>query len=148
PAEAEQQHRHALALREKLAADSPAVPQYQVELGGSCCNLGNLVRNSGRPDESLLWYEKAIRALTGAYEQDRLPAQARQFLRNSHLGRARASENLRQYAAAVKDLDRAVALNPSKEQPAYRAARALARVNAGQVAEAVAEVAELTKSSN
>jgi tetratricopeptide (TPR) repeat protein len=58
-----------------------------------------------------------------------------------------AYHRLRKYAEAVKDLDRAVELSPKAEQPPYRAARAQSRLNAGQVAEAVAEVAELTKTS-
>jgi serine/threonine protein kinase/Tfp pilus assembly protein PilF len=62
--EAEQQSQQALALQEKLAADFPAVPEYQIELGGSYCNLGHWVRASGRPGESLVWFEKAIRTLT------------------------------------------------------------------------------------
>ena len=43
--------------------------------------------------------------------------------------------------------DRAIELSEKQEQPGFRASRATSRVNAGQVAEAVAEVAELTKSS-
>jgi predicted Zn-dependent protease len=56
-----------------------------------------------------------------------------------------AHDRLRQYAEAVKDWDMAVALSSKPEEPVARAARATARINAGQVAEAVAEVAELSK---
>src|SRR5262249_53479577 len=49
---------------------------------------------------------------------------------------------------AVKDWDRTVELSPETEQPSYRASRALSCVKAGQSAEAVLEVEELTQSSN
>jgi tetratricopeptide (TPR) repeat protein len=147
-AEAEQQYRQALALREKLVDDFHAVPDYQVDLGGSCCNFGSLIRDGGRPGASLEWFAKAIRTLTAVYERDRLLVLARQYLRNSHWGRALAYDRLQRYAEALQDWDRAIELSPPQEQPGLRAARATTRVNAGQVAEAVAEVAELTKSSS
>jgi serine/threonine protein kinase/Flp pilus assembly protein TadD len=143
--EAEQEHRQALALLEKLAADFPAMPQYQINLGGVYGNFGNLIRDGGQPGNSLEWYAKAIRTLTAVRDLDRRLVLPRQFLRNSHGGRAAAYDALHQYAEALKDWDRAIELSPPQEQPSYRASRATTRVNAGQVAEAVAEVAALTK---
>ncbi len=69
----------------------------------------------------------------------------RLFLRNSYSGRAEANDQLEKYAEAVKDWNRAIELSPRQEQPLFRAQRANSRVRAGQVAEAAAEVAELTK---
>jgi tetratricopeptide (TPR) repeat protein len=143
--EAEQQYRQALALYEQLAADFPGVGQYQIDLRGSSGNLGTLIRDGGRPGDSLVWFEKAIRTLTTVYEQDRRVVQARQVLRNSYAGRAAAYYRLQKYAEAVRDWDAAIALSPPAEQPPFCAARAIWRVNAGQVAEAVAEMAELTR---
>jgi tetratricopeptide (TPR) repeat protein len=145
--EAEQHYRQALALEERLATDFPAVPQYQVDLGGSFCNLGNLFRAGKRPSESLVWYEKAIRTLTPVYHEYPQRRDVKQFLRSSHSGRARAYDGLRKYAEAVKDWDRVIELSPQAEQPLHRAERAVARMQAGQVTEAVAEIAALTKSS-
>jgi tetratricopeptide (TPR) repeat protein len=125
--------------------DFPAVPQYQLGLGGSCCNLGNLVLGGGRPSESLEWYEKAIRTLTAVYEQDRRSVVAKQFLRNSHLGRAQAYEGLKKYAAAAQDLDRVIELSPKAEQFWLGVRRAATRVQAVRAAKTVAEVAELAK---
>src|SRR5262249_23199781 len=105
--EAKEQLGKALAIRQELDDEFPDVPAYQIVLGGSFCNFGHLVGASGRPSESLVWFEKAIRTLKAAYEQDRRLADAQQFLRNSHLGRAIAYERLRKYAEAVKDWDRA-----------------------------------------
>src|SRR5262249_21040566 len=119
-AEAEGQHRQALALGEKLAADFPAVPQYQIELGGSACNFGHLVNDGGRPGEGLLWFEKAIRTLRAVYEQDRRSVLAKQFLRNSHAGRALTYARLTKYGEAVKDWEKAVELTPEAEQAPVR----------------------------
>ncbi len=117
--EAEEQYRKALAIQEKLVADFPAVPEYRVDLGGSYCNFGILVRDSGQPGESLEWFEKAIRTLTAVYEQDRRLVQARQFLRNSHQNRAIAYDRLRKFTEAIKDWDKAIELSPSEEQPGF-----------------------------
>jgi tetratricopeptide (TPR) repeat protein len=143
--EAEEQYRRALALKEKLAADFPAAPEYQVDLGGAYCNFGNLIRAGGQPGKSLEWFAKAIRVLTAVYDQDRQVVEAKQFLRNSHANRAMAYDALHQYAEAVQDWDRVVEFSPPQEQPSWRARRAASRLQAGQAAEAVAEVAELTK---
>jgi eukaryotic-like serine/threonine-protein kinase len=143
--EAEAQYRKALDIREKLAHDFPAVPVHQLDVGGTCCNLGHLLSKGGRPGESLVWYHKAIRTLTVMYKRDRHLTVTKQFLRNSHWGRATAYHRLQKHADAVPDWDRAVELSPNEEQLKLRAARATARVKAGLVAEAVAEVAELMK---
>ncbi len=142
---AEQQYRTALAIQEKLVADFPAVAQHRVDLGGSYCNFGILVRNSGHPDESLEWFEKAIRTLSTVYEQDRRLVPARTFLRNSHWSQAETYDRLRKFAEANKHWAKAIELSSTEGKPAIRSARATSRLQAGQVAEAVAEVAELTK---
>src|SRR5207249_4040180 len=110
-------------LREKLAAAFPAKPVYQVELGGSYCNFGKLVLNEGQPADSLHWFDLAIRTLTPVYEQDRRHARTRQYLRNSHWGRAVAYDRLKKHAEAVTDWDKAIELDHGLEQPLYRAGR-------------------------
>ena len=62
--------REVLAIRQKLANEFPAVPANQVELGDSCCNYGNLLRDGGKPADSLLWYDKAIRTLARVHQQE------------------------------------------------------------------------------
>jgi tetratricopeptide (TPR) repeat protein len=143
--EAEGQYRKALAIQEKLAADFPAVPAYQVELGGSYCNFGSSIRDSGKPAESLEWFDNAIRVLKPVHEKEPRDANAKQFLRNSQLGRALVYERQRKFAEAVKDWDRVIELCPPMERPKFRAHRSTVLVLAGQVAEAVAEVIELRK---
>ncbi len=143
--EALEQYRKSLAVKEKLVADFPTVPKYRVELGGGYCNLGALVSKSGQPAECLEWFEKAIHTLTAVYEEDRRFVEAKQYLLNSLRYRALAYDRLRRFNEAIQDWDRAIELSPLAEQPALRAARAGARLQIGQVDEAVTEVAELAK---
>jgi serine/threonine protein kinase/tetratricopeptide (TPR) repeat protein len=146
--EAEEQYGKSLAIQEKLAADFSAVTGYQIQLGLTYRNLGRLLSRGGQPKKSLAWFAKAIRTLTLVFERDRRRFHAQQYLRNAHLGRALAHDRLQMYAEAVQDWDRVVALSPHGEQPGHRASRAVSRINAGQVSEAVTEVAELTKASS
>jgi tetratricopeptide (TPR) repeat protein len=121
------------------------VPHFRVDLGGIYCNFGILVRDGGQPAESLEWFEKAIHTLRAVNEQDRQSAVAKEFLRNSHQNRARSYDRLRKFIEAIADWEKAIELSPMAEQTAYRVPRAISRLQADQVAEAVAEVAELTK---
>ena len=66
-------------------------------------------------------------------------------VRNSHNNRAEAYDRLEKYTDAVKDWDRAIELSEKPEQPEFRAGRATTKLRAGQAAEAMAEVAQLTK---
>src|SRR5262249_54307277 len=136
-----------LNLKRKLVAAFPAVLQYQVDLGASYCNFGELVRNEGQPADSLHWFDLAIRTLTPVYEQDRRHVRTREFLRTSHWGRAVAYDLLQKHAEAVTDWDKAIELDPGREQATLRAGRAISRLQAGQTAGAVAEIEELTKAS-
>jgi tetratricopeptide (TPR) repeat protein len=70
-----------------------------------------------------------------------------EYLRNSHAGRAEANYELQKFSEVVKDLDWAIQLSTPDEQTSYLATRALSLAYTGQVAEAVADVAQLTKRS-
>jgi hypothetical protein len=70
---------------------------------GSSCNYGHLVRDQGRPADSLEWYDKAINTLTPVQAKEPRDVAARSYLRNSHGGRARAYDLLGKHAQALKD---------------------------------------------
>jgi tetratricopeptide (TPR) repeat protein/tRNA A-37 threonylcarbamoyl transferase component Bud32 len=146
--EAEQQFRRAVDLFEKLTADFPAVPSYQVGLGLACANLGQLILLTGRPGDSLASFGKAIRTLRRVYDQDHRLVEVRYSLRNAYRHRATVYHLLGKYSEAARDWDKVIALSPPGEQPGFRASRASAWVHSGRVAEAVVEVAELTKTPN
>ena len=145
-AEAEEHYRKALPILAKLVDEFPKKPHYRILLGGGCCNFGLLLRDSGKPADSLVWFDKAILTLTPVANQDQRSLPARQFLINSYSARAATYDRLDKSAEALKDRDKAVELSPSDKQPIYRSQRATSRLRAGQVAEAAAEMAELTES--
>jgi serine/threonine protein kinase len=138
------EYQRAVELWTGLAKRYPDAPDYQLHLGGECCNLGGFLVDAGKSAESVEWFDRAIEALTALLGTPSHDAKATPWLRNSYGNRALALVQLRRYAAAVKDYDRAVDLSARPEQGNYRALRATARLRAGQVAEAVAEVAVLT----
>ncbi len=137
--------RPTMRLQEKLAADAPWATQAHVNLGANYHAFGLIVRDDGRPNASLEWFGKAVGTLTDAHAKDPQSDAARLALRNSHRERATVYGLLRMDTEGAKDWDMAVELSPPAEQPALRALRASSRVRTRQVAEAVAEVAELTQ---
>jgi eukaryotic-like serine/threonine-protein kinase len=141
--EARVEFRSALKVREKLADDFPDVTPYRTELGGSYCNYGIVLLDDGLVEGSVEWFHRAIRTLTPIYEKEPQTRKVQQFLKNSYGWRAKALGLLGRHAEEVNDLDRVVQLSPKEQQPVLRASRAIARLHAGQVNEAVAEVTEL-----
>jgi serine/threonine protein kinase/tetratricopeptide (TPR) repeat protein len=109
--------RRALGIFEKLAADFPTVSAHAIELGGGYCNIGIWVRDGGQPETALNWYQKAIATLEPVVAKEPRLVDAREFLRNSHKGRAEALEDLGRLAEATRDWERALELDdgPSKE---------------------------------
>jgi tetratricopeptide (TPR) repeat protein len=137
PKLAEEGYRRALEIREKLVAEFPAEAQYGVDLGGTCCNRGHVLSQSLKQAKaSLEWYERAARALAPWSATN---ATARQFLLNTHEGRASALAELERYADAVTDFDRAAELSGGQPRPPIRLRRADALARAGHHARAFAE---------
>jgi serine/threonine-protein kinase len=145
PAEVEAAFREALTILEKLAADFPGVPQYFIELGGSQGNIGNLLRSKKEPEAALEWYAKSITTLKGVDRHVNVDATAQRFMRNAYIGSAQAHDDLKRYAEAAADWDKAVELSPEPERPVLRLSRAGSRVQAGQVDAALKEAEELGK---
>jgi tetratricopeptide (TPR) repeat protein len=142
--EAWAEYQAAQTILGKLVEQFPSESVYQRDLGLSYCNTGNLVRDRGEPAESLEWYDRAVRTLDPVHDKEPRDVTAKQFLRDSHLGRAISYDRLQKSTEAIKDWDRAIELSPPAERPGGRARRATSRLQAGQVTEAVAEVAALT----
>jgi hypothetical protein len=106
--------------------------EYQIDLGSSACGLGNVISARSRWSESLVGYDKAIDTLTPVYQQHPQLAKAKQLLRDSHVGRARAYDHLEIFTSAVKDWDRAIELSSRVEQPPFRLARNRSLFQAGR----------------
>src|SRR5262249_45395200 len=147
--EAEWEYRRALALQAQLAADFPAVPDYAVDLGGSYCNLGNLLRQRGAAAASLDWYAKGLAMLRPVLAQHPQLVRARLFLRNTHWGRAWALGQLSLHAEAITDWEQALDLNDVQQQDAIlRLGQAVALARAGQQAEGTVAVEDVLKPGN
>jgi len=126
--EAAAAYRQALDVREKLAADFPNVPAYAVELAGGCCNFGHLLCEGGQAVTALNWYQKAIATLESVVANEPRLVPAREFLRNSHWGRAKALDALGRHAEAAQDWKRALAMDDGSMQDEIRANFARSRL--------------------
>jgi serine/threonine protein kinase len=137
---AEQAFRRALDLYEQLAANFPAVPEYRRELAGSYVNFGTLLQRQGEAKASLVWYAKAIALLEPLVRQEPRLVTERLYLRNAHGARAEALTRLGQHADAIKDWDRALAVNANRQMQLWlHLQRARSWARAGDHARAVAE---------
>ncbi len=142
------QRAQALFIATVLVEQIPAVPIYQISLGGSYFNYGVLIRDEGQPANSLEWFDLAIRTLNTIQTKEPRDIAVKWLLWNCHQGRAQAYDQLHRPVEAVKDWDRAIELSPPTEQPKFRTRRATSQLQAGMVVEAMAEVAELSKIPN
>jgi tetratricopeptide (TPR) repeat protein len=142
------------------AAVQRAISEYEkraAESGGSLCGcysyFGHIIRDQGKAEASLAWYDKALR--TGESVLAREPRVVRGNLRDAHQGRAEALTRLSRHAEAVKDWDRAIELDDGPRRPRFRLRRAecLARTGdttgaAADAAKAIAEADALAADAN
>jgi tetratricopeptide (TPR) repeat protein len=133
----------AMDIREKLAADFPAVPDYRLDLAASYVNVGMLHRDQGELEASLAWFAKAIALLEPLLEKEPRSIKERLHLRNAHCNRGKALEMLGRHSDAIKDWDRALALNTETVFGAgLRRCRANSLLGKGELAEAEADCRE------
>jgi tetratricopeptide (TPR) repeat protein len=118
--QAEAAHRQAVASYERLVGEFPAVPAYAVNLGGSYCNFGHFARDGGQPETALDWFKKAIATLEPVVSKEPRLTDARDFLRNSHWGRALALDDLGRRADATRDWERALELDDGSNGATFR----------------------------
>jgi len=118
--EAEEAYRQAVVTAEGLAREFADVRQHAVDLGGAYGNFGNVLRNGGQPEVALDWYRKAIATLEPVVTKESRLVVARQFLCNSHLGRASAFEALGRHDEATSDWERTVELDDGRNKANFR----------------------------
>jgi tetratricopeptide (TPR) repeat protein len=145
PEEAETAFRKALPHQAKLADSSPQVAEYRLELATTRFHLGNLFRLQRRPDQALPWYDQALVLLQPLHQQQSDDPATRDLLSRTHWGRAQVLDALKRSAESLADWDQAVELAPPANRLAVQLGRARAWVQAGKVAEAVADAEALTK---
>src|SRR6185369_7601382 len=111
-------------LRERAVRANPSSQRHAIDLGGAHCNVATAIKETGEVQASLAPYQKAIDTLSALAQNESPPGRARWFLRNSHSGRADALATLWRYGEALDDIDRAIALDDSRN-PSYRVRRAV-----------------------
>ncbi|MGL4419947.1 MAG: protein kinase domain-containing protein, partial [Gemmataceae bacterium] len=146
--EAEEALDRGLAFRERAAkAGRPGKKEARLLLALYLFDYGMHQSNADRhaPAAELFGRAAVVYAAVAADGDSQEIASKRRW---SHQFRATALRRLGKHADALPDWEAAAELCPKEEQPRVRAYRAMAQLQAGRVAEAVAEVAELTKSPN
>lgn len=146
--EAEDHYHRALTVQEQFVKENPAVGAYRVEFGVSCANFGLVLCSAGKPAQSIPWFEKAISVLQPEFDKEKRNVLIQQALRGGYGGRAMALTLLHKPDQADADWERSFALIPETELPQFRKMRAQVRLEAGIVAEAVAETEELARMSH
>lgn len=141
--EAKEQFLRAEALFEKLVSDAPAVGAHQSDLGLTYHQHAELLNFIDDPLACLSWHEKAVQVLSAAYAQSPNYVLGKNSLALSHAGRAAVFTKLARHSEARKDWDRALELVNAKDAPQVRIGSALAKLRAGDVAQALQEAAEL-----
>jgi tetratricopeptide (TPR) repeat protein len=139
----------AVKLIERLLADRPDGGITMVALGGSCCNLGLVLRDRGDLKTSLTWYQRAVDALEPVYQKESQPGprrdQAQRFLHNSHSGRAGTLSRLGRHQEALPSWERAVALADDRTRDRVRLQRAITLARLHQTDRAAAEADHLAR---
>jgi serine/threonine-protein kinase len=135
----------ALRVQTGLTEKHPELTGYQIDLAGMRVNIGHLLCDEGKPQDSLAGYEQAITTLD--LVRRRLPSDptVRLFLRNAHIGHARALNQLGRHAGAAADWEQALMLDEGPQRSAYRISWADALARAGEHARATTQAAEFDR---
>jgi tetratricopeptide (TPR) repeat protein len=133
--------RQALTFLQEL--DAERYPERPVAVLRAYCwgGLGAVCRDQGRCDEALAWYARAAEALqAGAPDPG-----AADVVAMIHEGRALTLDLLARFRDALADWDKAAEHTPQPHRARLRAARAVTLAHAGDVAQALAQVAPLVE---
>jgi len=158
--EAEGAYRKALVIEAKLAEDFPTVPNYRQQVTVYHDNLALILKGIGRHSEAEEEYRKALAIREKLANDFPTVPLYRSALAASHnnLGvlfqeQGKRSEEQEENRKALAIQEKLAADYPEVTEYRYdlgtsRALRAGSRINAGQVSEGIAEIAELAKSPN
>jgi tetratricopeptide (TPR) repeat protein len=116
---------------------------FAADLGRTYWNMGQLLRDTDRPEEALEWYGKAIETLQGALARAGQDLWTEEFLRSAYWGRARALTKLGRDEEADKDWQEALRRDTSPAGEKTRVERAYGLASAGRHAGAVKEAEAL-----
>jgi serine/threonine protein kinase len=154
---AEQAYREALTIQQSLTAghsdipDKAGVPnpyhtdstRYAVALGGTQCNLGNLMQDTGRLKAAVAFYDQAIATLGKVLARQPGHATARQFAVNSRTNCAEACNRLGRHREALETLSQAATLDDGRLRTLIRLHRAVALAGVKDHGRALTEIDEI-----
>ncbi|HEX6852634.1 MAG TPA: protein kinase [Candidatus Polarisedimenticolaceae bacterium] len=114
-----------LEQRRSLAQTHPRVLEYQLFLGSTYTNIGELEARAGDPAEALPWLDKAVATFQGLLAVEPRHAVGRYYLSYTHGWRARALAAAGRRREAVRAWDDAIAFD-DRGDPGLKAERAKA----------------------
>jgi tetratricopeptide (TPR) repeat protein len=117
----------------------PEVPTQAVYLAGAWASMGDLKLEQRAPEAALPWYDKALARLEPVLAAEPRLAMARGYASKTYVLRATAFNDLARHAEAMKDLDRALALDEAETRTPLRLQRAKTLAHQGALANATAE---------
>lgn len=136
----------ALTIREKLAQDSPKEAYRWVELGGSNCNLGNvIVETDGKLEEATPYYDKGIALLEKALNLDPNVRHGKEFLANCFWGKFVVAVRSRQFAEAEAASTKSLELMHGNARLAREINRELQFAEEGEHARAAKRIEAIVK---
>jgi len=145
--EARTAYQKAIQIYERLASEFPADTRYVVALAGTYSNMGRLVGDEGKLEESLPWVTKGIGILEAAMRRDQRVAKVRETLCVASWTRAMTLCGLSRYAEALKDWDRAIEMDDGRYPSLLRIKRASNLLNVKDHVRATADAAAIAESS-
>ena len=148
PAEALAAFQKMIEIRERIVRNYPAAVDHAVQLGGGYVNQGNLIRNTGDPEAALDSYRQGIEVFEDVLKRSPQNPTAKLFLRNAHWGRALAVDELKRYAEAASDWERALELDTGQQRHFFRSHLASSAARAGDHIRAALEATAIAASAN
>jgi tetratricopeptide (TPR) repeat protein len=144
---AEAEYERARNVQEKLTKEFPGRLDYRHELAATYVNYGSLLFDLRKFSKSLSWSDEAIKILAANHHKEPKDVNAKDALKVACTIRANALDRLHKHAEAVKEWERVLGLSPDAERVRARLNRANSRIQTGEVAGALVEVADLTEAS-
>ncbi|HLJ97495.1 MAG TPA: protein kinase [Gemmataceae bacterium] len=138
-AEAKATYQRALDIRERLRHDFPHAFEIAIDLGTSYVHMANSMRDTGRIQAALEWYNRAVQILEPRFEQQPRHSRAREKLRDAFTARAETWSRLGKHAEAIGDWDRAIRADGGSSRDALRLMRATSLARMGDHRQATAE---------
>src|SRR5262249_32451213 len=142
--EARECYEQAHAIFRKLSTTYREETHYRFHRAGAAYNLGKYLREQ-EAEDSLPWFDEAIKELTALRQVEPDHPGARERLRKAHEQRALALDDLGRAREAVDEWDRARALADDKEKEWYRLRWTTALARAGDYSRALDEVPTLVR---